>query len=119
MLEKWSKMSAREAMIALAGRPPSHGELSRWLSKIAKASGITFRTARSLWLDEIKNPDHLAAQAVKRKAQIEEARRDAEVVANFFNSRAQALANIDADFHRSEIDAFVDAARAISGRDRA
>ena len=117
MLEKWSKMSAREAMIALAGRPPMHGELPRWLEKVSKAAGISFRTAKSLWNEEIKDPNHLAAKAIRQQAQIEEARRDAKVVANFFNSRAQALANIDPDFHRSEIDAFLAAARALSSRD--
>ncbi len=118
MLEKSSKMSAREAMISLAGSPPAHGELPRWLTRIAKSAGISFRTARSLWNNEITNPNHLAAQAVKRQAQILEAQRDAKVVANFFNSRAQALANIDPDFHRHEIDAFVEAARIVSSRDR-
>jgi hypothetical protein len=117
MVEKSSKMSTREAMIVLAGRPPAYGELPRWLDKIAKATGISFRTARSLWNEEISDPEHLAAKAVRQQAQIEEARRDAKVVANFFNSRAQALANVDEDFHRNEIDAFLAAARAIGGRD--
>jgi hypothetical protein len=119
MLGKSSKMSTREAMITLAGNPPAYGELPRWLSKIAKTAGISFRTARSLWNEEIKDPNHLAAKAVRQQAQIAEAKRDAEIVANFFNSHAQALANIDADFHREQIDAFVAAARAISSRDRA
>jgi hypothetical protein len=118
MLEKWSKMSAREAMIALAGGPPSHGELPRWLTKVADAAGISFRTARSLWNDEIKNPEHLAAKAVRQQAQLEEARRNAKVVANFFNSHAQALSNIDPDFHRHDIDAFREAARILGHRDR-
>ena len=118
MLEKSSKMSAREAMITLAGRPPMHGELPRWLTKISKATGISFRTARSLWNEEITDPEHLAAKAVRQQAQIEEAKRDAAVVANFFDRRAQALANIDPDFHRNEIDAFLEAARIVGGRDR-
>ena len=117
MVEKSSKMSTRAAMIVLAGRPPAHGELSRWLTRIAKSAGISFRTARSLWNEEITDPDHLAAKAVRQQAEIEEARRDAKVVANFFNSRAQALANVDEDFHRNEIDAFLAAARILSGRD--
>jgi hypothetical protein len=119
MMEKSSKMSAREAMITLAGRPPSYGGLPRWLSKIAKSTGISFRTARSLWNEEITDPDHLAAKAVRQQAQIEEAKRDAAIVAEFFNRRAQALSNIDPDFHREQIDAFVAAARALGGRDSA
>jgi hypothetical protein len=118
MLEKSSKMSTREAMISLAGRPPMHGELPRWLTKISKAAGISFRTARSLWNEEISDPEHLAAKAVRQQARIEEAKRDAEVVANFFSRHAQALANIDPDFHRDQIDAFFAAARALSDRDR-
>jgi len=117
MLEKSSKMSAREAMITMAGRPPMHGELPRWLSRIAMAAGISFRTARSLWNEEITDPEHLAAKAVRQQAEIEEAKRDAAVVANFFSRRAQALANVDPDFHRNEIDAFLEAARALSNRD--
>jgi len=119
MVEKSSKMSTRAAMVTLAGNPPAYGELPRWLSKIAKSAGISFRTARSLWNEEITDPEHLAAKAVRQQAEIEEAKRDAAVVANFFSRRAQALANIDPDFHRSEIDAFLEAARALSGRDRA
>ena len=119
MLEKSSKMSTREAMITLAGNPPAYGELPRWLSKISKSAGISFRTARSLWNEEIDDPEHLAAKAVRQQAQIAEAKRDAEVVANFFSRHAQALANIDQDFHREQIDAFVAAARALSNRDRA
>lgn len=118
MVEKSSKMSTRAAMITLAGNPPAHGELPRWLSKIASSAGISFRTARSLWNEEITDPDHLAAKAVRQQAQIEEAKRDAAVVANFFSRHAQALSNIDPDFHREQIDAFVAAARAISNRDR-
>jgi hypothetical protein len=115
MLEKLSKMSARQAMIALAGGPPAYGELPRWLTKVSKAVGISFRTARSLWLEEIKDPNHLAALAVKRQAEIEEARRNAAVVANFFSRHAQALADSDPISNRESIDAFLAAARLLSG----
>jgi len=70
MMGKWSKMSTREAMIVLAGRPPAHGELGRWLQKIARSAGISFRTARSLWNEEITDPNHLAAKAVRQRAKL-------------------------------------------------
>lgn len=117
MLEKLSKMSAREAMIELMGSKPAYGELPRWLGKVAHAAGISFRTARSLWNDEIKNPDHLALRAIKDRARIAKAKRDAAIVADYFSRRAQALANIDEDFHRLDIDAFRAAARAVRGGD--
>jgi hypothetical protein len=116
MLEKLSKMSVREAMITLADGVPGHGELPRWLTTIARKANISFRTARSLWNNEITNPDHLAAREIKRLAQIKEARRDALMAAEFFDRRAATLASIDPDFHRHEIDAFVEAARAIRNR---
>lgn len=123
MLEKSPKMSAREALINLAGRPPAYGEQPRWLQYVAKLAGITPRTARSLWNDEIKKPDHQAVRLVQRaldeRQRIEEARRDAQTVADIFNRHAQALAAIDPDFHRPTIDAFVEAARVIGRRDRA
>lgn len=119
MLEKLSKMSVREAMITLGDGVPGYGELPRWLRTVARHANISFRTARSLWNNEIKNPDHLAAREIKRLAQLKEARRDALMVAEFFDRRAAALSSIDADFHRSEIDAFVEAARAIRGLNRA
>lgn len=117
MMGKSSKMSTRTAMITLAGRPPAHGELPRWLSAIAKATGISFRTARSLWNEEITDPNHLAARVVRQQAEIEEARRNAAVVQKFFISRAEELTRLNADLNRGEIDAFLAAARAISGGD--
>lgn len=117
MLEKSSKMSTRDAIAVLAG--PYSGNRDRWLANAAKSvTGVSFRTMRSLWHGEITNPDHLAAQAVIRQARILEARRDAQVVANFFHSHAQALADADPALHRNEIDAFLEAARLVGGRDR-
>lgn len=119
MLEKLSKMSVREAMITLGDGVPGYGELPRWLNTIARHANISFRTARSLWNNEIKNPNHLAAREIKRLAQLKEARRDALMVAEFFDRRAAKLASIDPDFYRNDIDAFVEAARAIRDGNRA
>lgn len=116
MLEKLSKMSVREAMITLGGGVPGYGELPRWLATIARHANISFRTARSLWNNEIKNPNHLAAREIVRLAQLKEARRDALMAAEFFDRRAAKLASIDPDFHRHEIAAFVEAARSIRDR---
>lgn len=119
MLEKLSKMSTRQAMIALVGRPPTHGELPRWLSKVAQAAGISFRTARSLWNEEITNPDHLAAQAVRREAQILEAKRNASNLAGIYQGAAIAMQNVDADFYRDQIAAFFSMARQLGAVDGA
>ena len=74
------------------------------------------------WEVEVRNLEGKLKEAEskleERKRELEEAKRDAAVVANFFNSHAQALTNIDPDFHRDQINAFVEAARIVSGRDR-
>jgi glutamate-1-semialdehyde aminotransferase len=117
MLENSSKMSTREAIAILAG--PYHGNRDRWLANAAKAvTGVSFRTMRSLWHDEIKNPDHLAAKAVRMQAQIVEARRDAAKLAEIYQGVAHAMGNTDPDFYRHQIDALVAAARILGGLDR-
>jgi hypothetical protein len=119
MLEKWSKMSAREAMIILAGRPPMHGELPRWLSDVAKSVGISFRTARSIWNGEISNPNHLAVEKLKREAAVKAARREARNLASQFETIAGGLNVKDPDFHSADVSALVHAARILRGLDRA
>lgn len=122
MLEKLPKMSAREAMIDLVGRPPAYGEQPRWLQRVADRVGISARMARSIWNGEINKPDHWAVRSVERaredQVKIEEAKRDALTVAEIFDRHAQRLAEIDEDFHRPAIDAFLEVARVIGRRDR-
>jgi hypothetical protein len=118
MLEKWSKMSAREAMIALAGRPPMHGELPRWLKNVAEAVGISVRTARSIWNGNISRPDHLAIKELKRVAKVESARREAAHLAQRFETIAGGLNAKDADFYSEDIAALIGAARALRNVDR-
>jgi hypothetical protein len=119
MLEKLS-MSVRQAMISLQGNAPMHGELPRWLDGIAKKANISFRTARSLWQNEIKNPDdHLAAREVRRLAQIALAQREARDLATQYENIAERLNANDPDFHRSDAAALIHAARILRGLDRA
>lgn len=119
MLEKLSKMSAREAMISLAGSKPGYGELPRWLEGIADRVGISFRTARSLWLGEIIDEDHLALKRLKEQARIEEARREARQLASQYAQIAGGMRGSNQDFYRAEIDRLERLARIIGGLDRA
>jgi hypothetical protein len=118
MLEKSPKMSAREAMIKLAGRPPMHGELLRWLDNIADAVGISTRMARSIWNGNIK-ADHLAIEKLQRQAAIEEARREAARLAERYEQIARGLNVKDPDFHSADVSALIHAARILRGLDRA
>lgn len=119
MLEKWSKMSAREAMITLMGRPPMHGELPRWLNSVADAAGLSFRTARALWNGEIVKPEHLAIEKLKREAMLRAAQRQARDLATQFETIAGGLNAKDPDFHSADVSALVHAARILRGLDRA
>ena len=119
MLEKLSKMSAREAMITLAGRPPMYGEQDRWLDAIAKKIGVSYRTARSLWNGEIKKEDHLALRRLKERATIESARREAQQLASQYAQIAGGMRAADQDFYRAEINRLERLARIIGGLDRA
>lgn len=119
MLEKWSKMSAREAMISLAGAAPRYGEQDRWLANIAKRVGISFRTARSLWNGEIKNEDHLALRRLREHARIQAARREAQELASQYARIAGGLRATDENFYSTEINRLERLARIIGGLDRA
>jgi hypothetical protein len=117
---KFAKMSVRDAMISIAGKP-GYGEQPRWLEKVADAANISKRAARSLWRGEIQSDNHRAARAVKEAAyrrQLELARRDARSLANQYQSIADALNAKDPDFHREDIAALISAARALSNVDR-
>jgi len=122
-MEKSSRMSTavnwQQEIGAIAG--PYEGNRKGWLARASHRAGVSFRQIKALYYGQTSNPRHDTAARVLSaadKARQQEARRDALMVADVFNRHAAALANIDPDFHRPEIDAFLAAARAISGRDR-
>jgi hypothetical protein len=118
MLEKLSKMSAREAMISIAGCKPGFGELPRWLKDVADRVGISFRTARSIWNGEIDNDDHLAVKRLKERARAEAARKEVCELASVYNRMAGGMRETDTNFYRTEIDRLERLARIIGGLDR-
>ncbi len=83
---------------------------------------ITFRHFSDLFYGRVPDPKYSVATSILTAAdlaRIEEAKRDAKVVAKFFDRHAQALASADPHRNRSEIDALVAAARVLSGRNSA
>lgn len=127
MSEKLSRKSPMSRVInwqseieLIAG--PYDGNRKGWLSRAARVSGATYRQIKGLWYGEISDPKHSVATSILTaadKARIKEAASDANTVASFFDSHAQALANVDADFHREQIDAFREVARVIGSRNSA
>lgn len=118
MWTKFAKMSVREAMISLAGKP-GYGEQPQWFDRIANAANISKRAARSLWRNEISNDDHRAARAVRRAAQIAEARREARALADQYQRIIGGMRAQDENFYRSEIDRLERLVRIVGGLDRA
>lgn len=118
MLEKWSKMIAREAMADLVGWTPGHGELPRFFEAVAKSAKLSYRTARSLWTGEIDDPDHWAVERVRREAVVAKAQREARNLAGRFETIARGLHATDQDFYSSDVATLVSAARILRGLDR-
>lgn len=119
MLGKFAKMSARELMIALSGRPPAYGEQPRWLRSVADKIGVSARMARSLWNEEIKNPDHWAIKQARRQAELAAARKEAAALAQQYQAIAGGMRAADENFYSAEIDRLERLARIIGGLDRA
>lgn len=118
MVGKLPKMSTRELMISLSGRPPAYGERPRWLETFAKRIDVSKRMARSLWNDEIKDPDHWAIKQVRREAELAEARKEAAALAQQYRATAGGMRIADENFYSTEIDRLERLARIIGGLDR-
>ena len=121
-VEKASRVSKavnwQDEITAIAG--PYDGNRKSWLSRAARRADVTYRQMKSLWCGQTTNPRHKTASSVLSaadQARLQEARRDAIQLAEIYHQRAEALAHVDADFHRPEIDALVTAARILGGRD--
>lgn len=118
MLEKASKSmsTVQEAIGVLAG--PRDGNRKGWLGRV-KVEGVSYRTVKALWYGEIKNEDHLAAQALKRAAELAKAKRESQSLAAQYETIARGLNVTDQDFYREDVAALVHAARILRRQDSA
>jgi hypothetical protein len=88
-----------------------------WSDEISTIAG-KFDGNRKGWLSRAaRKADKILSAA--DQARLEEAKRDAAKLADIYQSAAQALGNVDPDFHRDNIDALVNAARILGALDRA
>lgn len=113
----WSQMIG-----AIAGPMQPGDTRESWLSRAARRAGISYRQAKALRYGEVTDPKFSVANSVLSaadRARIEEARRDALYVANLCHQHAETLARVDENSHRPEIDALVETARILGGRDSA
>jgi len=109
-----SGVSLRELVAAVAGPREWSDTRESWLARAARRSAVSFRQIRAVWYAEITDPDHPSARklrdAARRLGQTE-----AQALAEKFETVARALGAADSDFHRTDIAALVDAARALRG----
>ncbi len=103
----------REEIAIIAGPFGYQDSRESWLGKVAQATGVTFRTIKSLFYGHHDNPSYETAAKIKKAA--DEARREALLLAQQFERTAGALHAKDQDFFVDDIHAHVDAARALRG----
>lgn len=103
MWTKLAKMSVREAMIELVGKP-GYGEQPRWFEKVANAANISKRTARALWRGEIQDHNHRAIVAVRRAAELAAARKETAALAAQFRATIGGMREVDESFFGPQID---------------
>lgn len=97
---------------------PYSGNRKSWLAAAARTAGVTCRQLKALYYRETTDPKHSVATRVLSaadQARLDKANADARLVAGYFHQRAVALASVDEDFHRNEIDALLAFARSIGG----
>ena len=117
MSEKASGMSSvQEAIGVLAG--PFEGNRKGWLGRV-KVKGVSYRTVKAIWYREIDDDGHLAAQAIKRAAELAKAKQEAKDLAAAYEQIARGLNVTDQDFHREDVAALVHAARILRGQNSA
>ena len=110
---RMEKASMRELVMAVGG-PLLPGENRKsWLGRVANAAGLSLRVARAAFYQET------ASQNVARKLKAAAGTEEAKNLARQFEGLASSLDIRDPDFHRSDIAALLDAARALRGLGRA
>jgi hypothetical protein len=128
-MEKSSgESSVRKEIAIIAGPKDWLDTRESWLAGVPEAvrkilklkrETVTFRTVKALWYGEIDDPEHWAARDIRRAAQVIEARREANALADQYQTIAAGLSASDPDFFRAEIDRLERLARIIGGQDRA
>lgn len=107
--------------IATVAGPREWGDTrDSWLARVTRrVPTVSHRTVRALWYGEITDPDHWAARDIRREADLILARREAQSLADQYQSIAGGMRAQDENFYRTEIDRLERIARLIGGLDRA
>jgi hypothetical protein len=107
---------------SIAGPFSPNDTKQSWLNRAAKRCGVSLRYITSLYYGHTKDPKYSIAQSILSaadRARLEKAKEDIKNVAQAYSAHAASLERIDPDFYCDQINALVNAARILGGRDRA
>jgi hypothetical protein len=117
-MEKRSDMNARQSIAIVAG--PYEGNRKSWLARVPrKVSTVTFRTVKALWYREIDDLNHWAMRDIRRAADAIEARKEAQALADQYQTIIGGMRASDEDFYSTEIARLERIARILGGQDSA
>ena len=105
-------VSGRELIAAVAGPKGDFDTRQSWIARAARRVGISYRQARAIFYGEIQDPYHASVRRLHDAAAVK-GRAEAAHLAQHYYSLASALRVSDPDFHRADIAACLDAARAL------
>lgn len=106
------KGSMRDLVMAVGGAMRPGENRKSWLARVAEAAGLSPRVASAAFYGET------SATGVAAKLKAAAGKDAAEHLARQFDELAAALDVRDSDFHRADIGALIDAARALRGLHR-
>lgn len=104
----------RDVIAAVAGPREWNDTRESWLGRAARRAGITYRQAKALFYGEITDPEHKAARRMLDAAQ-KNGTKEAQELADRFETIARSLHATDQDHYGPDIAALVHAARALRG----
>ena len=109
----------RDEIAFLAGPRDWGVTRESWLARVpAKVPSVSCRTVKALWYGEIRDTEHWAARDIRRAAQVQKAKQEAEKLAQQLQSAAIGLNVIDPNFHEHTVAALLGIVRQLSNKDR-
>jgi hypothetical protein len=113
--EKYSgAKSMRDVIAAVAGPRLWNDTRESWLGRAAREAKISYRACKALFYGEITDPEHKAARRVLAAAQ-RSGRKEAQELADRFDTIARSLNATDSNSYSADVDALLHAARALRG----
>src|SRR5687768_6066084 len=96
--------SVRKQIAIVAGARGWGDTRESWLAIVPrKVPTVSFRTVKSIWYGEIKDPDHWAVRDIRRAAELIEARQEASALMAQYQKIIGGLRAADENIYSAEI----------------